>query len=115
MLSQSNALGLAVALLVAFAMGWLVNGWRYDSVAFAAAQAAEAVTKKGLDREATISSGLEAQLARLSANKTVVQREKQTIIERPVYSNVCLDADGLRLINAAKNGTLSAKPADRVP
>ena len=29
-----------------------------------------------------------------------VTREVQKIIERPVYSNVCIDADGLRIINS---------------
>ncbi len=29
-----------------------------------------------------------------------VTREVQKIVERPVYSNICIDADGLRIINS---------------
>lgn len=111
----SNALAVFVALLVAFGMGWKANGWRHDSVAYGASIAAQAVAQVKSEEQAGISKELEAQLARLSTNKTVIQREKQTIVERPVYSNVCLDPDGLRLINGAKNGTLPTKSAGRVP
>lgn len=111
----SNALAAALALLVAFGMGWKASGWRHDSIEYGASIAAKAVADSKASEQAGISKGLEEQLARLSTNKTVIQREKQTIIERPVYSNVCLDADGLRLINGAKNGTLPAKPAGGVP
>lgn len=52
--------------------------------------------------------------------KVVYRTITQTVdkyIDRPVYRNVCLDADGLRDANAALAGTspVTAKPDSRVP
>jgi len=32
-----------------------------------------------------------------------IDHEKETIVERPVYTNVCVDADGLRILQKAAN------------
>lgn len=42
------------------------------------------------------------------ANVREFYRESQTILERPVYRNICVDADGMRLLDraaGAANGT----------
>lgn len=40
----------------------------------------------------------------------------EVVIDRPVYRNVCIDDDGLRLLNDAIKGTPNpAKPVARVP
>jgi hypothetical protein len=41
-----------------------------------------------------------------------IDHEKQTIIERPVFSNVCLDDDGLRLLQSAADNANSARKPD---
>jgi len=46
-----------------------------------------------------------------------IDHEKETIVERPVYSNVCVDADGLSLLQRAAanaNGQSSAPGATPV-
>lgn len=68
-----------------------------DSKELASAKAvAEAQYKIGKQLEATLST--------LKANEKVIEREKIKVVERPVYRNVCLDADGVQLINQSKNG-----------
>lgn len=55
---------------------------------------------------------METKLAELKANERIIEREKLKIVDRPVYRNVCLDSDGVRIANQAKNGT--AKSASEV-
>ena len=87
------------------ASGWTVRGW------YEAKQIAEA--RQAVERhDSKVAAALEARMAELKANERIIEREKLKIIDRPVYRNVCLDADGVRIANAAKNG--AAKPAGEV-
>ena len=62
--------------------------------------------------EGHIAGVVEDKLKGLRANERIINNETIKIIDRPVYSNVCLDADGLRLIEAARAGnTDTGKPA----
>lgn len=94
-----------VSLAAAFLAGWIVNGWYYDSLAYVASQAAVAAQDKANKREYEQAVALDKWLAANSINERVIVRESVKLVDRPVYRNVCLDSDGLRLINAAKNGT----------
>jgi len=56
------------------------------------------------------------------ANKVIAKQlavKKTKIITRTVYSNVCVDADGVQLINSALRGSGSAssasEPSNKVP
>ena len=51
---------------------------------------------------------LEAERAKSKIVYKTVTRQVDKIIDRPVYRNVCLDADGLRDANAALSGSLTA-------
>lgn len=56
---------------------------------------------------------LEAEQARQSNQREIV-RESERIVERPVYRSVCVDADGVRLLDRAAanaNGEPSAASA----
>ena len=66
--------------------------------------------------EGRVAQVVEERLADLRANERTIEREKIKLVDRPVYSNECLDADGVRLIERARTGgTDPAKPADEVP
>ena len=95
----------AVSLLVAFLGGWTVNGWYTDSLAHVASQAAAAAQDKANKREYEQAIALDKWLAENAINERTIIRESVKLVDRPVYRNICLDDDGLRLINAAKNGT----------
>lgn len=87
------------------ASGWTVRGW------YEAKQIAEA--RQAVERhDSKVAAALEARLSELKDNERIIEREKLKIIDRPVYRNVCLDSDGMRIANAAKNG--AAKPAGEV-
>jgi len=97
-----------------FAAGWWVNGLYHDSTRLASELAARTVMEAAMSRESTIAATLETRLQELKANETTIIREQIKVVDRPVYRNVCLDGDGVRIANAAKNGTSSAKPTDPV-
>lgn len=87
------------------ASGWTVRGW------YEAKQIAEA--RQAVERhDSKVAAALEAKLSELKANERIIEREKLKIVDRPVYRNVCLDPDGVRIANASKNG--AAKPAGEV-
>lgn len=60
----------------------------------------------------SIAAILEKRLTELHSNETTIIREREKIVDRPVYLSVCLDADGVQLANDAKNGRITSKPAD---
>lgn len=63
-----------------------------------------AVEKERGKREAAVAQGDAAGQARETDRQTHVReitRETNTITERPVYRNVCVDADGVRILDRA--------------
>lgn len=94
--------------------GWWVRGLVEDKKDLIELTATDRAIQASMSRESEIASHLESRLAELRANERVIEREKVRIVERPVYSNVCLDADGVQLINRSK-AYAPAKPADAVP
>lgn len=63
----------------------------------------------------SIAATLEARLSELKANETTIIREREKIVELPVYRNVCLEPSGVQLANDAKNGRVTSKPVDALP
>jgi hypothetical protein len=106
-------IGAAVA--AAFIAGWTASDWHSDSLELVANKAAQASAGAAMWREASTAQTIETALARLRANEKVIYRETVKLVDRPVYRNVCLDADGLRIINAAKNGADPSVIAPAVP
>jgi len=62
-----------------------------------------------------IAKAWESRLSELRSNETTIIREREKIVDRPVYRNVCLDPAGVQLANDAKNGRITSKPVDAVP
>ena len=63
----------------------------------------------------SIAAALEVRLSELKANETTIVREREKIVDRPIYRNVCLDPAGVQLANYAKNGRITSKPVDALP
>jgi hypothetical protein len=111
-------LKIVVGLLAAalcFAAGWKVNQYRTDSLLLAEVRGAELVAQAEREREHAISKTLEDKLSVLDNKTWVVFRDRNKIIEKPVYRNQCLDPDGVQLINAAKGGAAAGQHYGSVP
>lgn len=97
-------------------LGWTVRGWKEDAARLKEKNAVIAVVDAFHAHEGRVAATLEEKLAQLRANQTIVEKHYAQIVDRPVYRNVCLDDDGLRLIEAARRGEAPAsQPAATVP
>jgi hypothetical protein len=63
----------------------------------------------------SIAKAWEIRLSELRSNETTIIREREKIVDRPIYRNVCLDPAGVQLANDAKNGRITSKPVDALP
>ena len=112
-----KAVATLVVLIVAFAAGWRTKGAFVAEAELEAQQARAEMISLVRAEEGRVAAVVEERLQELRANERTIEREKIKIVERPVYSQHCLDADGVQLINKAARGGAAdpAKPADEVP
>lgn len=108
---------LVIGLGLGFLAGWNVNGWRYRAAA-ADNQADQAAKQE--ERAETVdkaSEGHETDKEAARVEFKTIYRDVEKIVERPVYRNRCLDADGLRALSAAlgKNPGAASEPQAAVP
>ncbi|EAB8055720.1 hypothetical protein EXB42_19185 [Salmonella enterica subsp. enterica serovar Agona] len=104
--------GILLLSALAFASGWTVAGWQRDSIDLTIRNTA-AATGKDL---ANISSSSGRRLEeKLEAIREAPPREIRTEVVKPVFTNVCMSDDFVRMYNEAAAGTeraLSGKSAD---
>ena len=103
-----------VALLSVLALGgsyWLgrTDGQHIEQAAELKAEQA-AQKQKDEDQALIDQSAGQHQAAENQRQSTVrdIYHDKETIVERPVYTNVCVDADGVRLLQKAANNANGA-------
>lgn len=108
-----------VVVALAFVWGWLTADWRRDSLELAinsAAQVAGDRSRKTMLEIASESArGLEEKLEALESGRP---KEIRTEILKPVFTNVCVSDDFIRMYNATAENierTLSGKPEAKMP
>lgn len=103
-------LGAGVLLAVlCFAAGWRVKAAFVAERDLAVTEAKQEFIDAYRAEESKSAALFENKLSELKANEKVIEHERIKIVDRPVYHNECLDADGLQLIESARTG--SANPA----
>lgn len=109
----AELLAVVLALVTTFTLGWKTKGWHDDSLALAENAQVDKVMQQFHQHESVVASTLEDKLSQLKANEKVIEHESVKIVDRPVYNNICLDPDGLLLLNKARGGQNSdtSKPA----
>ena len=81
-----------------------------------AEHAASKVAAKRADRIDVAAVGFEKDKARIRTEFLPITQEVERVVQKTVYSNVCFDDDGLRVINAAIHPAAAAsQPAPAVP
>ncbi|MCU2766162.1 hypothetical protein N8R52_02635 [Enterobacter hormaechei subsp. steigerwaltii] len=103
-----------VVVALAFVWGWLTADWRRDSLELAINSAAQVAGNKSQKAMLEIASesakGLEDKLEALESDRP---KEIRTEILKPVFTNVCVSDDFIRMYNATVENTertLSGKP-----
>lgn len=111
----------AAVCAVAFAAGgttaWKVQDWHYGAKEADRLQLVAEQAKKNEHRADAGSAGHETDKAGLKTQFITITKEaERVILEKPVYRNVCLDADGLRILATAISGQpATGEPAAAVP
>lgn len=101
--SGSFMLSALVVLAIAYA-GWYGRGLHEDSKALVALEVATEKTNQTLARESEIAKVVIEKLSTLEASERVIDRGIIREIEKPMYRNVCLDDNAVRLLNEAARG-----------
>ena len=108
-----------VVVALAFVWGWLTADWRRDSLELAINSAAQVAGNKSQKAMLEIASesarGLEEKLEGLESGRP---KEIRTEILKPVFTNVCVSDDFIRMYNATVENTertLSGKPEAKMP
>ena len=98
---RTLAIAAVLAAVLGFAAAWRVQDWRQGS---AEADRLEQLREIGQEnqRQANRAASLHEQdRARVQERIQIVRQEVARVVEKPVYRNVCLDDDGLRIIRDA--------------
>ncbi|HGN1753099.1 TPA: hypothetical protein ACKRTC_000183 [Proteus mirabilis] len=116
---MKQATAIFFAFILAFSAGWLVKGWYQDSLELVALKTANEVNNASLKAQQDLAS----QSARTLENKleelaNVQPPEIRTEIIKPVFTNLCVSDDFVRMYNDAIDSaerTLSGKSTDKMP
>ncbi|MGK3227649.1 hypothetical protein ACCW94_21485 [Enterobacter soli] len=108
-----------VVVALAFVWGWLTADWRRDSLELAINSAAQVAGNKSRKEMLEIASesarSLEDKLEALESGRP---KEIRTEILKPVFTNVCVSDEFIRMYNATVDNTertLSGKPEEKMP
>ena len=113
-LTGGSATRLAATLLAgALLGGWgahQVTAWAYRSQQLKTAErAAKDLARAVEQQDRAVAAYIESRGNAETIYKTITRRVDK-IVERPVYRNVCLDADGLQQLRAAIAGRAAPEP-----
>ena len=106
-------IGVLLALIGAFFYGQHVGTQRCEARHLKAAAAAQEKREKQIGQaQAQDAKAAEADVQRETIVREIT-REVPKVIDRPVYRNVCIDADGVRLIGRAVEAANGGAPGGR--
>lgn len=112
---QLKIIGALIIIIGSFSTGWAVKGAFVAKEQLAILEAKNELINDFRAVESNVAATLESKLSQLKANERVINNEVIKIVNRDVYHNECIDADGLRLIEAARTGqTNSTESTDKV-
>lgn len=107
------------ALIIGLAAGWFCRGWEQASVQLAINTAAQKTGEKLRDELVVIAADSARQLeTKIEGLKNAQPNEIRSEIYKPVFTNVCVSDDFVRMYNDAASAAeraLSGKSADEVP
>lgn len=111
---QGAAIALVAGLVLGFGAGWRVQGWRMDAALADIERKQQAAEDARAEKADTAAESHAKNSEAIRTEVQTVIREVPRVVEKPVYRNVCLDADGLRLIRQALGDRAAGEPAPAV-
>lgn len=112
--------GMAATLLLGASLGgyaaWQVQGWRAGAQDAQRLEVARETHRQNEHTADQASTGFEKDRGKNELRTRTITVEVEKIVDRPVYRNVCLDADGLRLLNEQiRRADDTGQPGDQLP
>jgi hypothetical protein len=107
--SYGKLIAVGTVLVAAFYGGYKVADWRWQATELAKSEALREDYEEKSRLSARIGTELEEKREKTRVVYRTVREVRTQYIDRPVYSAVCIDDDGLRNLNAALAG--AAAPA----
>lgn len=111
----THAAALLAGIAIGFAGAWKSQDWRYGAIEAkrlsSAIQAEKARDKASYDASVNFEKGK----TRVETVFQTITETVETIVDRPVYRNICIDADGLRAIRDASAETATGKSGQPMP
>lgn len=110
---------LLVGVAAGTTLGWQVQGWRHGRLDAQRIERQARDTLRNIERGQQAADTYTQEQAHAQPTRQQITRTVERIVTRPVYRNVCLDADGLQQLGAAiatgaPPGSAAAPvPADR--
>lgn len=102
--------------ITAFYGAWQVQDWRYTAKDKARIEAEAKAKEENAVKQDKAAERHEATKEIIRTQFIPVIKEVERVIEKPIYRNVCLDSDGLRIIqNALGTANVDGQPAPAVP
>lgn len=106
----------AIAAALAFGAAWQIQTWRSDAAELERVTATQEITRENERLANRAATGFEKDRTQNEIRTRTITIEVDKIIDRPVYRNVCLDADGLQLIAAAiERRDTASQPGQPLP
>lgn len=112
----THAIAALVALVMGFTGAWKVQSWRFAAAEVARVEHEAEVRRLQARQADTAAGGHEGDRAQIKTEFQTIFSEVERVVEKPVYRDLCLDADGLRLIESAtRGGAATGQPAPALP
>ena len=96
---QLTIIAAALAGLLVFGSAWKIQDWRFDSKEKERLEQVQEAKRMREKRVVTASANYEKKKEVTRVKYVKVIEEVEKIVDRPVYKNICLDDDGIKLIN----------------
>lgn len=96
---QLTIIAAALAGLLAFGSAWKIQDWRFDSKEKERLEQVQEAKRMREKQVVTASANYEKKKEATRIKYVTITETVEKIVDRPVYKNICLDDDGIKLIN----------------
>lgn len=104
-----------VGLAVGFGGAWQTQNWRYGAIEAKRLSALVEAEKKRDRASYDAATTFEKGRTRVETVFQTITETVETIVDRPIYRNVCFDDSGLQALRDAAAETATGKPSGTMP
>lgn len=111
----THAAAVIAGLAIGFGGAWQTQNWRYGAIEAKRLSAQVEAEKKRDKSSYDASVNFEKGKERVRTVFETIEIKVTEIVDRPVYRNICADADGLSLLNSAIAETAPGQSGKPLP